>query len=137
MQIDLSQPLYKELPTIESWMALPKPLVNNDGIVAWWHDYEFDGVTYTLRKMCYTVSFRRLILGCREYDDLRWYGDKRIRQCVGSHMKFYIDVNDKSALITSANLVAPTLAEIGVIISDKKQIKALRRYFNKLWNQLK
>lgn len=57
-----------------------------------------------------------------------------IRFATNIHAKCYIA--PESALISSFNLTAPTIEDIGVVIRDKRALKHLRREFNRQWKSL-
>ena len=133
--IDLSKPLVPDLITPRAFESGGN-ILNQKDIVGWWARHEFDGITYTVGRSAYNYNFRKVIVSCREFDNANLYGDRRFRQCTGSHMKFYVAVRKDQAIITSANLVAPTLNEIAYLITNKSEVQRLRRYFNQVWKSL-
>lgn len=135
LMIDLTKPLVPELDVPEPFKGGGN-ILDNNGIIDWWLRNQFDGITYTVGLYAYHFPLRHVIVACREFDNTQLYGDQRFRQCKGSHMKFYVAVRKDQAIITSANLVRPTLNEIGYLITNKSDVQRLRRYFNLTWKSL-
>lgn len=59
---------------------------------------------------------------------------KRIRIANNTHMKCYI--SDKSMIITSFNLSAPTINDLGIEIKDVTYLNYMKTLFNKHWKEL-
>jgi len=97
-----------------------KWIKNRNNLIGW--TYSFDAQ--------YLVHFKRLIVG-------RFTGVRlppNIKFASNIHQKIYID--QKEMLVSSQNLVAPTIQNLSVVIRDQVLINYMKIIFNKQWRYL-
>ena len=76
----------------------------------------------------YLHHFKRLIVG------LSTRTFPQVKCAANVHQKIYID--KKEMLVSSANLVAPTIQNVSIIVRDPILINYMRILFNKQWRIL-
>jgi hypothetical protein len=91
--------------------------------------YNLIGWTYSF-DVEYTGHFKRLICGSGRVDG----NVTHVKYAPNIHQKVYVD--KKEMLISSANLVAPTIQNVSVVIRDQTLINYMRILFNKQWRYL-
>jgi hypothetical protein len=87
-------------------------------LVGWTYSYDVD----------YVKHFSRLIVGCKGASH------KSIKFASNCHQKCYID--KKEMLISSANLVAPTIQNVSFITRNPILINYMKILFNRQWRYL-
>ena len=87
-------------------------------LVGWTYSYDID----------YIKHFSRLIVGCKGITA------KHIKFASNIHQKVYID--KKEMLVSSANLVAPTIQNASIIIRNPILINHMKITFNRQWRYL-
>jgi hypothetical protein len=87
-------------------------------LVGWTYSYDID----------YVKHFSRLIVGCKGATH------KSIKFASNIHQKCYID--KKEMLVSSANLVAPTIQNVSFITRNPILINYMKITFNRQWRFL-
>jgi hypothetical protein len=92
-------------------------IVSRFNLVGWTYSYDVG----------YLDHFKRLIIGTGR-------PHFKVKHCPNVHQKVYLD--KKQMLVSSANLVAPTIQNVSIIIRDPVLINYMRILFNKQWRIL-
>lgn len=106
---------------------------NSNDCVAWLKQQKsLIGWTYSFTPYGLSLyNFTRLIAGVCNGQHVN---SCRVRYANNIHAKCYL--SDKSALIGSFNLTAPTIQDLAVVIVHKQTLQHLRREFNRQWKAL-
>jgi hypothetical protein len=110
------------------WFASKRDLLNCEDTMQWIKErYKLIGWTYSYDSEWIT-HFTRLIAGTgRKSID-------KVKYCPNVHQKVYI--HKREMLISSANLVSPTIQNVSIIIRDPVLINYMRITFNLQWRKL-